>query len=184
MLRPFREALPEIISGIVLAAVTGASAYFFPGGWIVAWDFAVAVLNDCWAWLAAPAEIPTGVLLVLFGCVIPIVVLPVIVIWAARSAKPSPVPPTTDEILGVVWRWSPSSYGRFDRLASFCPKCDYQVYPRDAAPFAYVHETSYLCENCKWKSQVFEVTPEEVEDRVRRELQRKARERLRKIEGK
>jgi hypothetical protein len=181
---PLRDAAPAILTSFAVAAAGGLGLYFVPDGWPAVWRFVAWGVAESVEWLAAPAQIPTAVLLIMGACTIATLIVPALLIYASRSAQPGLVLPTQDEVSGIVWRWSPSSYGRFDRLTSFCPKCDYEVYPRDAAPFAYLHETSYLCEKCKWKSQVFDVTPEEVEDRVRRELQRKAREWLRKIEGK
>lgn len=178
-MQPLREALPKIISGVAVTAIVGISAALFPGGWATVGKCVVDVAVASWLWIAAPAEVPTGILIAMGLCTTAAAVVSALRFYASRSAKPGPVLPASDEVLGIIWRWSPSTYGRFEGMASFCPKCDYQVYARDAAPYAYVHETSYSCENCNWRSQVFDVAPEELEDRVRRDLQRKARQLLR-----
>lgn len=183
MLRTLRESASEIIGGIVVAAVLGVTAIIFPGGWVSAWSFVADSAIALWAWLSAPALVPTGILIALIACAGAVVALPAIMLWAASATKPGTMPPTAGEVFGIVWRWSPTDYGSFHSLTPFCPECDYQMHPRNTSGIYSIYMTSYVCERCKWQSEVFRISPNEVEDRVRRELQRKVRQASRKSEG-
>jgi hypothetical protein len=183
MFRSVRESIPQIIGGVAVTAILGISAVVFPGGWAAAGSFIADVAVISWEWTVAPAQVPTGLLVIMAICTAATVAVPAVLLYASRASKPGPVFPTSDEVLGIVWRWPAESYGSFQPLASFCPNCDYQMQPRCAPPWVDYEETTYLCDHCKWKSKKFDISPKEVESRVRRELQRKARQEAREAEG-
>jgi hypothetical protein len=77
---------------------------------------------------------------------------------------------------GAVWRWQYSSVeGTVLRAAPFCPRCDMVLFLRyqGARPIGY--RTTFLCEHCRWESTEIEGDPDEIEDRVKRLIDRKVR---------
>jgi hypothetical protein len=75
-----------------------------------------------------------------------------------------------DEFLGIKWRWIYSPWeDRPVNLAPFCPRCDFQIFPR-ASGYVATERVDFPCENCGF-TRSFDMTYDELENRVHRSIQ-------------
>jgi hypothetical protein len=81
---------------------------------------------------------------------------------------------TADTFFEIKWRWKYLG-GQIDELVSFCPKCDYQIYPKRSGGFHAAPGFIYECEDCRSFAQVFDQPPEEIENKILRMIQKKLR---------
>jgi hypothetical protein len=82
---------------------------------------------------------------------------------------------TSDTFLGLLWRWSYISDGMPGGLASFCPHCDFQVYPHDASGFRSIDQIAYHCEACDRALVTLDESPHSLHNKVERLIQQKLR---------
>ncbi|MCL4795763.1 MAG: hypothetical protein KJZ84_14475 [Bryobacteraceae bacterium] len=88
---------------------------------------------------------------------------------------------TSDEFFGVCWRWRidegmPHGIGH---LHSLCPKCRYQILPRETMELRVSQWiVNFECQDCGYKGETQAGMWREVEQRVILKIQRNLRERL------
>lgn len=140
-----------------------------PGGWNIAWRLLRAVLK----WLASSITIPIWIfLLLLLGTVGLFLVM--ILIGVVAKLKTRETDYTSDIFLGLRWRWRYSKSGIYS-LASFCPKCDLQIHPCNASSYDVVPRIAFNCEDCGNTLATFDTTYDEIENRVKRYIQKNLR---------
>jgi hypothetical protein len=166
----------------IIAAIVGAIIVPLLT-WLFGWSDAVlGALAAVWRFFLTSSSIPRW-LLALWG---------LITLWSvyallkrklrelAREASGSSWRAYTRDVFpgfdGAVWRWQYSSSGNtLLRAAPFCPRCDMVLFQRyqGASPIGF--RTTFLCEHCRWESVEIEGSPDEIEDRVKRLIDRKVR---------
>lgn len=84
---------------------------------------------------------------------------------------------TNDRFFGLRWRWSWSfvNAGTPLGLASFCPHCDFQVYPQDASQFRAVDRIVFRCDGCHRELGTFDEPATSLEHKVQLSIQQKLR---------
>jgi hypothetical protein len=107
----------------------------------------------------------------------------VVLIWVLSMRSPEkPSPPaswasyTSDDFFGLDWRWHYSIYGEVESLASFCPHCDFQLYPEsmdrmDSSGGSY----RFRCDNCARDLGIVHESPSSLRSKVVRSIQRNQR---------
>ncbi len=170
----------KVIAGLILAAILSFITFILPGGWGLVFHG----LSVFWQWLWKDAAIPIISLIALIILALGFVVLVAFMIFSGLSKADHQIKTfqyTEGDFFGVHWRWR---YGHdsIDDLASFCPDCDLQIYPRPTR-YSGLPELSpvvYRCDECKRDVYESKYPHSQVEDLVRRKIQQKIREYERK----
>lgn|SRR3990172_993287 len=163
----------KVIAGAILTGLASLVAYL--AGW---WPNIVSFVSEIGSLGASSTRVPNWLLalLILAGTVV--LVLVGVTLWAllfSRDAPPSFRSYTEDVVFGIRWRWRYDTGGVIYNLVSFCPKCDYQIFPRNVAAFQPVDRLQYKCEDCGAVVREFEIAFEEIESRVMRHIQKNLR---------
>lgn len=163
----------KVIAAAVLIAA-GAVGSYFQGFW----PTIGAAVTRVVLWIQESTLVPNWLLIILSICTVATLIVGGVMLWAiifpeagGRGWRAY----TTDEFFSIRWRWHYGSDGGVYGLHSFCPACDYQVYAANASAFRAVPRIIYRCEDCGWTLKEFEGTPEELENRVIRAIQKKLR---------
>lgn len=166
-----------IIAGVVSAVVVPLLTWLF--GWS---DAVLGALAAVWRFFLASSSIPRWLLalwvLITLGSVYAL--LKQLLRGWARAALESGWRAYTQDVFpgfdGAVWRWQYSSVeGTVLRAAPFCPRCDMVLLLRYQGANYSGYHTTLVCENCRWESTEIEGSPDEIEDRVKRLINRKVR---------
>jgi hypothetical protein len=110
----------------------------------------------------------------------PTVIIVLIVIWQMIFPRPSPNIKdwrsyTVDMFFGLRWRWRYLEEGQPYEVHTFCPYCDFQVYPTNASAFRSVDRIAFHCDSCGQNLAAFDEPWEFVENKVKRFIQQKIR---------
>jgi hypothetical protein len=117
----------------------------------------------------------------LIGVVSIIAIVCAVEVWltsvhAKRKATAAPLY-TTDEFLGVNWRWRYGKNGEITGLHSLCPNCGLQIFLLDASGYQAVPQVGFQCDDCGRMAGPYDGNAAQVEDKVLRLIQRRLRER-------
>lgn len=163
----------KVIATGILAAmgVLGASLL---GLWPTIRGFASSV----WSFLLASSNIARwGLALLVVGTARTFIGV-VLLIW--RTLKGNEAHPanwtnyTSDEFFGLRWRWRYVD-GYISSLYSFCPKCDFQVFARDASNYSFIDLIIYSCESCGSNLTELEESEAQLNNKVKLFIQQKIR---------
>lgn len=162
-----------IATGIV--AVVAVVATYLAGWWPTFAAFAKKVAS----FGAATTTVPNWLLILLSLCAVALLFFLGIALWtiiAPGSSEPLPrASYREDDFFGIRWRWSYNTDGDIVRLMSFCPGCDYQIYPRDVSGYQEPEHLKYNCDDCGARINEFKMPEEEIESRVIRQIHKKIR---------
>lgn len=169
------KVIPSLLTTAIVSIITTA----IPGGW--GW-VGGKILQLC-KWLISPVSIPIWLLILLSLVAVTFAVVIGIFLYAANQREESASANyTEDTLFGIRWRWNWGSFG-IDGPFSFCPRCDLQIYPRQAPDYRPLGEVQYHCEDCGVTLNSFEGGRAWVEDRVKRKIQQKLRQQSRETEA-
>jgi hypothetical protein len=130
----------KVISAAIIAAVAAAYAYY--KGWLPA---VLHRIVSGWIYVISPIAIPRWLLVALVLLGLYAVLITVKALLPQKPAGPNWTSYTTDSFDGLRWRWR--YYGHeIHNLYSFCPHCDFQVYPDDTS--SYAARIGFRCESC------------------------------------
>lgn len=165
----------SVIASLITASMIGMTS-LVPGGW--SWAF--GILKRLFAWFVSPVSLP-----IWFVCILALGTSMGVIVtiggWLAWREKEDPIRTyTEDRFFDMRWSWS-SCHGRINRLASFCPHCDFQVLPRPSTGYAAVDHVFYHCDECNRDLHDFPFSAQEVESRFIRKIQQEIRRKLREV---
>lgn len=163
-------------SGVIGSAIfVGLSAFIV---YLLDWTPRLgAMVSSAWAYMLSDAVVPTWGVALLGVLAIPTLVLAVVLLWVNRPSRPSTpdwMDYRKDRFFGLEWRWRYSG-SQVDGLRSFCPQCDFELFPVDTSYFATVPRFTYLCDSCGTKLEEFEGEVDELESKVERFIHQKLR---------
>jgi hypothetical protein len=161
----------SVISGLIVAIIIGACSYI-PGLWRMVYE----IIQSVWDWHIERHEL-SGFFITLLGVfAITGVISILFFIWYLFISQPvkGPSDYTSDYFDGLYWRWKHANWGIYD-LVCFCPNCDQQLRMHDRDTSFYHSCIGFDCDNCGYKSKDFEMRIEELEDKIKRSIQRKLR---------
>jgi hypothetical protein len=159
-----------ISTAIVAAGGTVVTYLFGPWPTIGTWIKSVA------AYGVATSQLPNWCIWLLGAVALPTVLFALALVWEALRGSNEPDPRllyVEDVILGLRWRWKYLSGGTFGDVHSFCPHCDFQVFPQDARAYDAIDRIAYSCDSCGAKLAEFAESHGELESKVRRFIQQK-----------
>ncbi|WP_397411143.1 hypothetical protein [Polaromonas sp.] len=142
------------------------------------WPAISAAAASAWQFLLASTQVRIWVLVVLALPVILLLFLIVIVIWGLWSNssvnQPTWTTYTTDMFFGLRWRWRYVD-GSIDRLNTFCPHCDYQVFPQRASAYEVIDRIAFKCDSCHQSVGTFDESYDQLQGKTERFIQQKLR---------
>lgn len=158
----------SVIAGLIVVAIVSLLS-LVPGGWNIIWRLLRAVLK----WLTSSITIPIWFFLLLLLGTVGLLLMMILITIVGKS-KTRETDYTSDIFLGLRWRWRYGKSGIYS-LACFCPKCDLQVYPCNTSSYNVVPQIAFKCEDCGHVLATFDTTHDELEDRVKRYIQKNLR---------
>jgi len=157
----------KVIASAILAIAGSLLAYGF-GWWPRILDAALQ-----------RHAVPTWLLILLALAAVPTSTAVGAALWFAVFPRPATGPTwagyTTDELLGVRWRWRYSQSGTLFDLTSFCPSCDFQIFAEPGGLYRAVPRTAFRCESCGRHIAEFDGSTADLESKVTRIIQQKLR---------
>jgi hypothetical protein len=165
-----------VISAAILTAFAGVGSYLL--NW---WPSIGHGLVTAWALLVEASPVPRWLLLLLTLLSLPMLLLFVVGFWYWFSNRNNKMSGhdwnsyTTDNFYDLRWRWKYSTDRYPLGLTSFCPYCDFQVYPKNISAFRVVDHIAFSCESCGRQLGEFEESYEALENKVVRFIQQRLR---------
>jgi hypothetical protein len=164
----------KVIASLIIL-LCGVILSFFKGWWPIIGQFTGVILS----WFRNYSTIANWVFVLFIFCAIVVIGLLVIITWAIFSKNNTEQnwrSYTTDEFFGIRWRWHLNANGAVDGIHSFCPGCDFQVFPRNVSYFGTsAPRIAFKCDDCGRNIGEFEIPYEEMESRVERLIQKSIR---------
>ncbi len=164
-----------VISSVIAAILIGFGSYFSPF-WPLIKNFLIETITFLTKKTALPNWLIGFLLLLSFLLLATKLIAAVRLLTSAKSASDYRQY-SQDEFFGIRWRWK-YSYGSGQpvELCPFCVKCDIQIRPADKSSY-YGRGTLFKCDNTSCDAAAIEINEYlfEIEDKVARHLQQKAR---------
>ena len=161
-----------IAAGVIAAA--GALGTYLLGFWPTIASFG----RHIWHLVTASTEVPNWLLVLLGLAIIPTLLLLAVAVWTSFAKSDSGQATwgryTSDTFFNLRWRWRYTA-GRIDALNTFCPHCDYQVFPYDASGFTGIDRIGFKCDSCSRSLGEFDESIRSLTSKVERFVQQKIR---------
>ncbi|CAH0270182.1 hypothetical protein SRABI70_03463 [Pseudomonas sp. Bi70] len=161
-----------VIASSIVAGGSALAVYLFD--WM---PRLVAIASGAWAYMLSDAVLPTWGVVLLGLLAIPTFVFAGALLLMSRPSAPRApdwTSYTKDRFFGLDWRWRYVGQ-HVDGLRSFCPRCDFQLFPVDSSYFAAVARFKYQCDSCGAELKEFEGDVDELESKVERSIHQKLR---------
>ena len=154
-----------------ITALLGVVGTYVLGLWPAISNWA----SDAWKFITVSTPVSNWILGVLGLCTALAILAVVAGVWTSVSGRRSPLTSyTTDTFFGLRWRWIYMG-GTIDRLHTFCPKCDFQVFPLNASSYRAVDRIAFRCDGCGEELGSFDENYESLESKATRLVQLKLR---------
>jgi hypothetical protein len=164
----------KVIAGLILTAGAALGAYLLD--W---WPNIGNGLKKAYEFAAAPTLVPNWLLGLLIMLSLPIILLAGLAVWMrlfpSKEAGPGWHSYTSDKFFGLLWRWRYLSDGQIYDVCTFCPRCDYQVYPENVSAYSVVDRIGFRCDSCGSQLGEFDESALSLENKVKRFVQQKLR---------
>jgi hypothetical protein len=170
----WRDPVWATVIGAGITAAVGAAWTYFANLWprIGRWG------SSAWEFTYANTALPNWLIALLCLLALPTVLFFLALCWEhfrpGVDSAPSWTSYTKDKFFGLVWRWKYLN-GRIERLTTYCPHCDYQVFASDANSFHSLSRIEYNCDSCHSHLGVFNDPLEIQQSKVERFIQQKIR---------
>lgn len=161
-------------ASVIAAGIGGISSYL--AGW---WPAIVDSGKAVWVFMGTSSPVSHCIVALLALIALPTLIVGVMLAWQlVRSTSASNTDwhaYTEDKFFGLRWRWSYSSIGQIQRVTTFCPHCDYQVFWQDASAYAAVERIGFHCDSCHSTLGEFSESFRSLESKTERFIQQKVR---------
>lgn len=160
-----------------IVAVVGVVASF-AWGW---WPPIGRTIAQAYDYLGSSTEVSNWLILVLALLALFAVAFISVLVWIRFAPTTADAPTwkdyTKDEFFGLKWRWRYRADDTIGDICTFCPICDFQVFPRPARPYPNNQGSSitYDCDGCGEHLADVAEDPNALENKVERSIQQKIR---------
>ena len=172
----FRRDVTVGVTVYIIGTILGTGAIIHWRNSI--WDWLVEAGKPTWRYLTTDHATPGWLLVVLWPLAAGFILVPLTVLILSSRASRSNDGRNyrQDTFFGLVWRWKydPIADGGIDELGTYCPECQFQIYPIETRP-DYPCHPSIICDYCGKESGHLDGTLVEIENRVKRLIQHKNR---------
>ena len=162
-------------ASVIATGITAAFGSYW-AGW---WPAILQAGKDAWTFLMSASAISNWLIGLMTLIALPTIVVTAAVVWQsirpAGTTRSDWLNYTEDTFFGLRWRWSYSSIGEIQRLTTFCPHCDFQVFPDEASAYAAVDRIRYRCDSCHVSLGEFPESYRSLESKTERFIQQKIR---------
>ncbi|MCL7713402.1 hypothetical protein [Stenotrophomonas mori] len=162
-----------VIAAGVIAIAGFVGNYFF--GY---WPKVTSLAASTWGFLTASSYVSHWVLGLLFLGVAPTILLLLAGAWTLvrreSGTSASWENYTADQFFGLRWRWRYVD-GHISNLNSFCPNCDFQVFPYQASSYNFIDRIGFSCDSCKSSLGEHDESHAQLKSKVERFIQQKVR---------
>jgi len=163
----------KVIAAAIIAA-TGVAATFLLGWWPTISNWVAAALT----FLAADSSLPNWAATLLSLLALPLIIVLIALAWRsifpAAAGAPNWAAYTSDVFLGLRWRWSYDG-SHMSAPNSFCPSCDFQVYPQGSFDYGSPTQIRFHCDNCATALGNFNHSYDQLQSKASRFAQMKIR---------
>jgi hypothetical protein len=161
----------NVIAGLIVAGILAVAASTL--NW---WPTILRAVTAAYYFLGARTPVVNWLLglLILIALMFVGVIVAIAIAPASRPPTPSVQDYTKDTFENLVWRWRYNVHGGIYDLTSFCPHCDFQVYPK-RSPYLAGSQSVYNCASCGRWLGVFNEPVDDLHDRVARLIEQKIR---------
>lgn len=163
----------SVIAAGMTAVLGSFGAYFF--GY---WPVIHTSLRAGWDFLLAQSEVSNWII---FLMVISLIIVGALVTvglcrhWFGEGEKWAKwLTYRMDNFFGLRWRWHYDG-GSIEGLTTFCPYCDYQVFPKTASAYDAIYRIEFNCDSCHSHLGTFNDSEWELKSKVQRFIQQKIR---------
>lgn len=157
-----------------ITAAAGALGTYLLG----LWPAIATLVVSGWMLLLAQTSVSNWVLVLLAVSGLPALLLVLALAWSllpnSSANQTSWENYRTDAFFGLRWRWRYVG-GAIDRLNTFCPHCDYQVYPQRASAYQAIDRIAFQCDSCERQLGTFDESFANLESKAERFIQQKLR---------
>jgi hypothetical protein len=163
----------KVISAGILALIALGGTYFL--NW---WPAIGSSFSAGLTYVLARSSFPNWLLGLLGLLAVPTVLLAGVLAWQVFFPPQSKQPwiaYTSDIFYNLRWRWHYNRDASMSRLITFCPHCDFQVFPANASGYAFIDRIFFRCESCARDLGVFDESYESLESKAESFAQQKLR---------
>lgn len=164
----------KVIAGLILALSATITTYFLD--W---WPTFCRWTSQGYAFALASTPTPHWLLLLLGLLTLLTVILVAAIAWTSifpyKAQSPSWRDYTTDVYFGLRWRWKYSGDGGIYDAHTFCPHCDFQVFPQDVSSYRFIDHIAFRCDSCGRHLAEFQESFSSVESKTKRFIQQRLR---------
>lgn len=173
-----RKILSDVVAALIASAIVGILGALVPGGWPAIFRVLGIGAHKIWSWIAGSAHMSGwGVLIVAAIFLLAGLILGIRFGFYLSKASEglSRLKIGEGMYYEILWRWNHNGQEIYN-LAAFCPTCDLQLDHLPAlTSFGSFRGTSFRCDSCQRDIYRFDLTYDEVENLVVRNVQRDSR---------
>jgi hypothetical protein len=164
----------KVIAAGILAVVATVGTYFLD--W---WPSVGAAVKKCYLFLLLTSKVQNWLLALICLLCLPTLILIGALIWnAVRSQGTSKGlgwrTYTSDLYFGLRWRWKYFDNGNIYDVYTFCPHCDFQVFPHNTSLYGVIR-IGFNCDSCGRMLGEMNESWNSLENKVKRFIQQKLR---------
>jgi hypothetical protein len=164
----------KVIAAAILAIASISGNYFF--GW---WSTLSAYGATLAALLFSNSYIPNWVIgLMVFFTLPSIFILLLLPLKLFHKNNIDPISwqsYVSDNFYNLRWSWSYSSSGQMKNWNTFCPHCDFQVFPLETGLYDVLQRITFKCDSCHRNLGEFNEGYDALKSKVERFAQQKLR---------
>jgi hypothetical protein len=164
----------KVIAAIILAIGAAVGTYFLH--W---WPVIGSLFSSTYNYALSSASIPYWLLAILCLLSLISIVIICLILWQAvlptKSATVSWRSYTTDTYFNIRWRWKYFDDGSIYETNTFCPHCDFQVFPIDVSNYRFIDHIAFGCDSCGRHLGEFNESIDSLQSKTRRLIQQKIR---------
>jgi hypothetical protein len=164
----------NVIAAIIFAIVTSVASYLV-GWWPKISEIAIAT----WDFLFVVSALPNLLIGLVVLLAIPTIIFLCIFFWQeifkGKKTQEDWLFYKEDKFFNLRWRWSYSENNQIDRLAVFCPHCDFRIFPQEVSQYAVLDHIAFSCDSCHSNLADFPESYRSLKSKVERFIEQKVR---------
>ena len=165
----------RVIAGVILAVGASTGAYFL--NW---WPIIGGFTKRGYNFIFVTTNVPNWLLGILGIVCLPTIFIVLALAWEQISPKKQNTESgwrsyKSDIYFGLRWRWKYFQDGSIHDVFTFCPYCDFQVFPYNTSSYRIIDRIGYHCDSCGRDLGQLDESQDSLEDKVIRLIQQKLR---------
>lgn len=172
----WKDPVWSSVIATVILATGGMAGMYFLNLWPTIGSYATDLAKSA----VGPSEVPNWLFWIAVALAMPTVLFLLALLRNAFRSTTNSVTNnwhsyTEDNFFGLHWRWEYYSGGNIGGVHSFCPHCDFQVFPHQASAYSSLNCIAFHCDGCGQDLGTFNENYTSLESKVERFIQQKLR---------